>query len=542
MPQFDAERYAYSSRRNVVYAHRGMACTSVPLGAQVGLEILKAGGNAVDAAVAMAAAMPLLEPTGNGLGSDAFALVWIEKEKKLYGLNASGTAPAALSAKMVRDLGFEQMPKEGWIPVMVPGAPGGWAELNCRFGTKPLAELFAPAVSYAREGAPVPVNVSRQWEKDCRRIQKAFEKNPAPHAYWWESFMKRDGTPYRSGDLFRWEAYAQTLEELAATGCESYYRGPLMERIVAFSRQTGGYFAQKDFQDYHPQWVEPITAIYQGYTVCEIPPNGHGITVLMALNILNGLEFSQERECADTYHKILEAIKLAFADTKTYVADPRYMKIKTEDLLSERYSARRRTLITNRALLPEAGDPTCGGTIYLCTADAEGNMVSYIQSNYTTFGAGIAVPGTGISLQNRGANFSLDENSDNCLAGGKKSYHTIIPGFLMKNGDAVGPFGVMGAFMQPQGHVQLLVNILNYHMNPQEALDAPRVQWIGERKIQLEREVPTHIALELAAMGHQVEIANSNIDMGRGQMIWRTENGLLIGGTEPRCDGAVAAW
>lgn len=542
MPQFDAERYAYSSRRNVVYAHRGMACTSVPLGAQVGLEILKAGGNAVDAAVAMAAAMPLLEPTGNGLGSDAFALVWIEKEKKLYGLNASGTAPAALSAKMVRDLGFEQMPKEGWIPVMVPGAPGGWAELNCRFGTKPLAELFAPAVSYAREGAPVPVNVSRQWEKDCRRIQKAFEKNPAPHAYWWESFMKRDGTPYRSGNLFRWEAYAQTLEELAATGCESYYRGPLMERIVAFSRQTGGYFAQKDFQDYHPQWVEPITAIYQGYTVCEIPPNGHGITVLMALNILNGLEFSQERECADTYHKILEAIKLAFADTKTYVADPRYMKIKTEDLLSERYSARRRTLITNRALLPEAGDPTCGGTIYLCTADAEGNMVSYIQSNYTTFGAGIAVPGTGISLQNRGANFSLDENSDNCLAGGKKSYHTIIPGFLMKNGDAVGPFGVMGAFMQPQGHVQLLVNILNYHMNPQEALDAPRVQWIGERKIQLEREVPTHIALELAAMGHQVEIANSNIDMGRGQMIWRTENGLLIGGTEPRCDGAVAAW
>lgn len=542
MPQFDAERYAYSSRRNVVYAHRGMACTSVPLGAQVGLEILKAGGNAVDAAVAMAAAMPLLEPTGNGLGSDAFALVWIEKEKKLYGLNASGTAPAALSAKMVRDLGFEQMPKEGWIPVMVPGAPGGWAELNRRFGTKPLAELFAPAVSYAREGAPVPVNVSRQWEKDCRRIQKAFEKNPAPHTYWWESFMKRDGTPYRSGNLFRWEAYAQTLEELAATGCESYYRGPLMERIVAFSRQTGGYFAQKDFQDYHPQWVEPITAIYQGYTVCEIPPNGHGITVLMALNILNGLEFSQERECADTYHKILEAIKLAFADTKTYVADPRYMKIKTEDLLSERYAARRRTLITNRALLPEAGDPTCGGTIYLCTADAEGNMVSYIQSNYTTFGAGIAVPGTGISLQNRGANFSLDENSDNCLAGGKKSYHTIIPGFLMKDGDAVGPFGVMGAFMQPQGHVQLLVNILNYHMNPQEALDAPRVQWIGERKIQLEREVPAHIALELAAMGHQVEIANSNIDMGRGQMIWRTENGLLIGGTEPRCDGAVAAW
>lgn len=279
MLRFDPERYAYPSRRNVVYARRGMACTSVPLGAQVGLEVLKSGGNAVDAAVAMAAAMPLLEPTGNGLGSDAFALVWVEKDKKLYGLNASGTAPAALSAELVRGLGFAQMPKEGWIPTMVPGAPGGWAELNRRFGARPLTELFAPAVSYAREGAPVPVNVSRQWEKDCRRIQKAMERNSAPHTYWWEAFMKKDGTPYRSGELFRWEEYAQTLEELAATGCESYYRGGLMEKIVSFSRQTGGYFTEEDFQNYHPQWVEPIAAGYQGYTVCEIPPNGHGITV-----------------------------------------------------------------------------------------------------------------------------------------------------------------------------------------------------------------------------------------------------------------------
>ncbi|MCI8678847.1 MAG: gamma-glutamyltransferase family protein [Lawsonibacter sp.] len=542
MPQFDPHKYAYPSRRNVVYARRGMACTSVPLGAQIGLEILKAGGNAMDAAVAMAAAMPLLEPTGNGLGSDAFALVWVEKEKKLYGLNASGVAPAAISARLVRDLGFDQMPKEGWIPTMVPGAPGGWAELNRRFGTKSLPELFAPAISYAREGVPVTVNVSKQWAKDARRLQGAAEKNPASHAYWQKSFLKEDGSPYQAGDLFQWEEYAQTLEELAATGCESYYRGSLMERIVAFSQETGGYFSQEDFRGYHPEWVEPITADYRGYTVCEIPPNGHGITVLMALNILNGLTLSQERDCADTYHKILEAIKLAFADTKTYVADPRYMKTKTADLLSPEYAAKRRALITGQALTPEAGDPSCGGTIYLCTADREGNMVSYIQSNYTTFGAGVAIPGTGISLQNRGANFSLDEGSDNCLAGGKKSYHTIIPGFLMKNGDAVGPFGVMGAFMQPQGHVQVIVNTIDYHMNPQEALDAPRMQWIGGTQIQLEREVPAHIAQALAAMGHQVEISNSNIDMGRGQIIWRTENGLLAGGTEPRCDGTIAAW
>jgi len=354
--------------------------------------------------------------------------------------------------------------------------------------------------------------------------------------------MKEDGTPYRAGDIFRWEEYACTLEELAATDCESYYRGAIMEKIVAFSRETGGYFSEEDFRTYTPEWVEPITADYKGYTVCEIPPNGHGITALMALNILKGLELSQVRECADTYHKILEAIKLAFADTKTYVADPRYMRTKASDMLSEQYAAKRRALITDKALMPEAGDPSCGGTIYLCTADPEGNMVSFIQSNYTMFGAGVAIPGTGISLQNRGANFSMDPSSDNYLEGGKKSYHTIIPGFLMKDGKAVGPFGVMGAFMQPQGHVLVAVNTIDYHMNPQECLDAPRIQWVGEKHIQLEREVPASIGKQLADMGHEVEILNTNTSMGRGQIIWRTENGLLVGGTEPRCDGTVAAW
>ena len=542
MPEFDPRSYAYPSRRNVVYARKAMACTSIPQGAQIGLDVMKAGGNAMDAAVAMAAAMPLLEPTSNGLGSDCFALVWVEAEKKLYGLNASGVAPAALSAAMVREMGHQAMPKAGWIPTMVPGAPAGWAELNRRFGTKPLAQLFAPAISAAREGVPVQVNLEPMWEADARRIASAMEQDPAPHAYWWERFMKPDGTPYRAGDVFRWEEYAQTLEELAATGCESYYRGPLMEKIVAFSQATGGYFCEDDFRNYKPEWVEPISTDYKGYTVCEIPPNGHGITVLMALNLLKGLELSGQKDCADTYHKILESIKLAFADTKTYVADPRYMRTRVEDLLSEEYAARRRALISEQALTPEAGDPSCGGTIYLCTADPQGNMVSFIQSNYTTFGAGVAIPGTGISLQNRGANFSLDEGSDNCLAGGKRSYHTIIPGVLMRDGEAVGPFGVMGAFMQPQGHVLVVVNTVDYHMNPQEAMDAPRIQWTGGKHIQLEREVPAHIAQELARRGHEVEIVNSNLHMGRGQIIWKTENGLYIGGTEPRCDGTVAAW
>lgn len=542
MPEFDPRSYAYPSRRNVVYARKAMACTSIPQGAQIGLDVMKAGGNAVDAAVAMAAAMPLLEPTSNGLGSDCFALVWVEAEKKLYGLNASGVAPAALSAALVRELGHQTMPQAGWIPTMVPGAPAGWAELNRRFGTKPLPQLFAPAISAAREGVPVQVNLEPMWEEDARRIAAAMERDPSPHAYWWERFMKPDGTPYRAGDVFRWEEYAQTLEELAATGCESYYRGPLMEQIVAFSRATGGYFCEDDFRNYKPEWVEPISTDYKGYTVCEIPPNGHGITVLMALNLLKGLKLSDQKDCADTYHKILESIKLAFADTRTYVADPRYMRTRVEDLLSEEYAARRRALISEQALTPEAGDPSCGGTIYLCTADPQGNMVSFIQSNYTTFGAGVAIPGTGISLQNRGANFSLDEGSDNCLAGGKRSYHTIIPGFLMRDGEAVGPFGVMGAFMQPQSHVLVVVNTVDYHMNPQEALDAPRIQWTGGKHIQLEREVPAHIVQDLARRGHEVEIVNSNLHMGRGQIIWKTENGLYIGGTEPRCDGTVAAW
>ena len=542
MPEFDPRSYAYPSRRNVVYARKAMACTSIPQGAQIGLDVMKAGGNAVDAAVAMAAAMPLLEPTSNGLGSDCFALVWVEAEKKLYGLNASGVAPAALSAALVRELGHQTMPQAGWIPTMVPGAPAGWAELNRRFGTKPLPQLFAPAISAAREGVPVQVNLEPMWEEDARRIAAAMERDPSPHAYWWERFMKPDGTPYRAGDVFRWEEYAQTLEELAATGCESYYRGPLREQIVAFSRATGGYFCEDDFRNYKPEWVEPISTDYKGYTVCEIPPNGHGITVLMALNLLKGLKLSDQKDCADTYHKILESIKLAFADTRTYVADPRYMRTRVEDLLSEEYAARRRALISEQALTPEAGDPSCGGTIYLCTADPQGNMVSFIQSNYTTFGAGVAIPGTGISLQNRGANFSLDEGSDNCLAGGKRSYHTIIPGFLMRDGEAVGPFGVMGAFMQPQGHVLVVVNTVDYHMNPQEALDAPRIQWTGGKHIQLEREVPAHIVQDLARRGHEVEIVNSNLHMGRGQIIWKTENGLYIGGTEPRCDGTVAAW
>ena len=541
MPQFDPLKYSFASHRNIVYAKKGMACSTSPIASQVGLDVMKAGGNAVDAAVAMAAAMPLLEPTGNGLGSDCFALVWSEKDQKLFGLDGSGVAPMALSAEKVKEAGYTAVPMNGWLPTMVPGAPSAWAELRRRFGTKSMAELMAPAIQYARDGFCIPVNVYKQWKAEVVRFTAAAEKEPEVFGPWLKYFTK-DGKTYEPGDTFVNPDYAATLESLAASDCESYYHGDIMKKIVAFSNETGGFFAESDFENYKAQWVEPISVNYKGYDVCEMPPNGHGITALMALNMLKGLELSDSRETADVYHKMIEATKLAFVDTKKFVADPRYMRTKVSDMLSDRYADVRRALITDKAVYPEAGDPSCGGTVYFCVADGMGNMVSFIQSNYNRFGSGIVIPGTAITIQDRGANFSLDPESDNYLEGGKKAYHTIIPGFLMKDGKAVGPFGVMGGFMQPQGHVQVVVNTVDYHMNPQECLDAPRFQWVGEKKVQLEREVPADIALKLADMGHEVTIVNSNLGMGRGEIIWRLEDGTLVGGTEPRADGTIAAW
>ena len=540
MLNFDCGKYAYASRRNVVFARKGMACSCVPLASQVGIDTMKRGGNAMDAAIAMAVTLPLVEPTCNGLGSDCFALIWSAKDKKLYGLNGSGVAPMALSAQRVREMGYEQMPINGWLPTMVPGAPAAWAALRRRFGRLSMAELMAPAIQYAREGFPVSLNVHRLWVGEAERFKAAAEKEPAVFAPWLAYFTK-GGEAYGPGELFRLPDYADTLERLAATDCESYYRGELMEKIVAFSRQTGGYFTEADFENYAPLWVEPIAINYKGFDVFEMPPNGHGITALMALNILKGMELGA-RDSAGTYHKMIEAMKLAFIDAKTYVADPRYMRTQVSDLLSDRYAARRRALIGETALYPTAGDPACGDTVYFCTADEEGNMVSFIQSNYMEFGSGVVIPGTAISLQNRGANFSLDEGSDNCLQGGKRSYHTIIPGFLAKDGQPIGPFGVMGGFMQPQGHVQVVVNTVDYGMNPQDCLDAPRFQWQGGKKIQLEQEVPAAVAEELRRRGHEVEVVSDRIAMGRGQIIWRRRDGTLVGGTEPRSDGAIAVW
>lgn len=533
---FDALKNSYPSRRSVVYSRRGMVCTSQPLAAQAGLDMLKQGGNAIDAAIATAACMTVLEPTSNGIGSDAFALVWTQN--KLHGLNASGRAPAAITAEAVRALGHTEMPKRGWIPVMVPGAPSAWAELSQKYGRLPLQTLLAPAIGYAEEGYAVTPVISRLWGNAYRDFSKTF-KDPC-FAPWFETFAP-DGRAPRAGEIWRSPGHAQTLRSIAETGAKAFYQGALADKMDAFSRETGGYLRKSDLAGYWCEWVEPIHVNYRGYDVWEIPPNGNGIVALMALSILSGFDFAH-RDCADTMHKQLEAMKLAFVDGKRYVADPAHMRVSVEQLLSEKYAAQRRALIGEQAITPEPGDPKSSGTVYLCTADGEGNMVSYIQSNYMGFGSGVVIPQTGISLQNRGANFSLDDSMENCLAPGKKSFHTIIPAFLTKGGEAVGPFGVMGGFMQPQGHVQVVMNTVDFMMNPQEALDAPRWQWTGGKKVQVERSFPYGITEELVRRGHEISVLPESTTFGRGQIIWRDAQGVLCGATEPRADGTVAAW
>ena len=535
--KFDALRYQYPSRRTVVYGSRGMVATGQPLAAQAGLEILKKGGNAIDAAIATAACLTVVEPTSNGIGGDAFALVWVKD--KLHGLNASGFSPKAADLAALKSAGMNEVPKYGWYPVTVPGAPSAWAELSKKFGRLPLTEVLAPAISYAAEGYAVSPTMSKLWQKAYANFSKECKGDEFKH--WFDTFCPK-GKPMQPGEIWRSPGHAETLTAIAESGAEAFYRGKLAEKIDAFAKQSKAWLSADDLGAFHPEWVEPIGVNYRGYDVWEIPPNGHGITALMALNILKAYDFCGSREYEDTYHKQIEAIKLAFVDAMHHVSDPRFMKYTAKELLSEAYAAERRSLIGEKALDPTPGTPPKGGTVYLATADGEGNMVSMIQSNYMGFGSGLVVPGTGISLHNRGNNFSMDPESPNCLGPSKKPYHTIIPGFLTKGNEAVGPFGVMGGFMQPQGHVQVVSNMVDFGMNPQEALDAPRWQWIKGKTILVEQNIPNHLALGLTARGHDIQVQQDTGTFGRGEIIMKTEHGSLVGATEPRTDGCVAAW
>ena len=532
----DYLNHPFSSKRHTVFAKKGMVATSQPLAAQAGLEILKKGGNAIDAAIATAAALTVLEPTSNGIGGDAFALVWIKGE--LHGLNASGPSPELLTAEAVKELGHEMMPKLGLIPITVPGAPAAWAELSEKFGRFPLEETLQPAIAYAEEGFPLTPILGKYWGKAFN----AYKRLEGPEfTHWFETFAPNGRAP-EIGEIWSSQDHADTLRAIAMSGAREFYEGELAQKIENFMIEHGGFLRKSDLAAYQPEWVKPISTNYRGYDVWEIPPNGQGIAALMALNIFGQLD-EPKWQNADTYHQQIEAMKLAFTDGQAFITEQNDMPITVEHLLSKEYANFRAKEVHEQAIDPTPYELPKGGTVYLATADDEGNMVSYIQSNYMGFGSGIVIPGTGISLQNRGADFSLDESRPNFLKPGKRTFHTIIPGFLTKDGEAVGPFGVMGGYMQPQGHFQVVSNTIDYSLNPQSALDMPRWQWVGGKKVHVEPEFPNYLVQALQRKGHDIEVLPDGGSFGRGQIIWRNpKTGVLAGGTESRTDGMVAAW
>lgn len=535
--KFDGNSYPYPSRRWATYACGGMVATSQPLAAQAGLDVLKSGGNAIDAAIATGAALTVLEPASNGIGGDVFALVWIEAEKKLYGLNASGKSPAGISIDKVRGKGHETMPKTGWLPVTVPGCPSAWADLSERFGKLPLSDVLKPAVNYARDGYPVSPTLGYFWGRAFDSYKKLQGEE---FACWLDTFTLNNKAP-KVGEIWKSPEHANTLEEIGKTNAKSFYTGALADAIVAHSQKHGGYLTKEDLASHKNTWDTPISINYRGYDVWEMPPNGQGIAALIALNTLKAWDFTH-RNCELGLHRQFEIMKLAFSATKYYVTDPTHMEFSPADFLTDAYAEKLRSQVKDLASDPIVNKPNNGGTVYLCTADGEGNMVSFIQSNYAGFGSGIVIPGTGIAMQNRGADFSLDPNHPNALKGGKKTLHTIIPGFMTKDGNAIGPFGVMGGYMQPQGHLQVIMNTIDFGMNPQASLDAPRWQWMEGKNFTVEHGFPRHMAQQLARRGHNITVALESGGFGRGQIIWRNEDGVLIGGCEPRCDSVIAAY
>ena len=521
----------FFSKRQAVYAKNGVVATSEGLAAQAGLETLKKGGNAVDAAVATAACLTVVEPCSNGIGSDAFAIIYFNN--KLYGLNGSGRASRNISIEKVKKLKYDKMPKYGVIPITVPGAPKAWSRLIERFGNLSLKEVLEPAIRLAREGFSLGYNVGKYFESSI----KVYEQTNTSVEYnqFFKTF-KNGGQYYRPGDIFKADNIADTLEDIANTNADSFYSGDLANKIVKFMEKHQGFLDLDDLSTYDVEFVEPIKVNYKGYDVYELPPNGQGITALMALNILKDESFIQGSP--STFHKQIEALKIAFSDTMAYVTDPKFMKMNPDYLLSSDYANLRRKEITDEAKIYNPIDYKKSGTVYLATADKMGNMVSFIQSNYMGFGSGIVIDETGISMQNRGHTFSLDPNHDNCLMPSKKTYHTIIPGFIMKNTKPIGPFGVMGGFMQPQGHLQVIMNMIDFDMDPQAALDAPRFRWDDAKRVALESTISDDVKEFLELHGHDIVMEKPSSSFGNGQIIKKENNHYLVG-TETRCQGFI---
>lgn len=515
----------YPTTRIPVFA-RNVVSTSHPLASQAGLRMLWKGGNAVDAAIACAAAMTVCEPVSNGLGSDSFCILW--DGRQLHGLNASGRAPATWTPEYFRKKYGDAAnpPKRGMDSVTVPGAVASWVALSERFGKLPFADLMAPAIEIAERGYLLPIVVQQKWAAATPelRSQPGFA----------EAFLPWGRAP-EVGELFRFASAARGLRAIAQSKGAAFYGGEIAQAIERFAAQNGGSITAKDFAAYKPEWVTPIGKNYRGYTLHEIPPNGQGIAALIALGILDKFDLaSLPVDGADSQHLQIEAMKLAFADVYRYVAEPSCMEVTAEQMLDDAYLASRAKLIDmKRAQDFGAGNPVKGGTIYLTAADENGMMVSFIQSNYMGFGSGCVEPAFGISLQNRGHGFSLQPGA-NQVAPGKRPFHTIIPAFLTKDGQPVMSFGVMGANMQPQGHMQTVVRMLDYGQNPQAACDAPRWRYNAGLEINVEQQMDKATVQELANRGHRMEVINDNYqDFGAGQFIWRMG--------DPKAEGYVAA-
>ncbi len=529
--------YRYPSQRAPVFA-RNIVATSHPLAAQAGLAMLAKGGNAVDAAVATAMALTVLEPTSNGIGADNFALVWTGGG--LHGLNASGRAPAGL--ERARYDGMERIPYYGFDGVTTPGAVSGWVALNKEFGSLPMTTLAEPAIHYAREGAVVPPHIAYYWGRAARAYPRDLCGD------WFNTFTT-DGLAPQTGDLVTLPDHADTLEAIAETNGNAFYHGELAERIEHAAIAGGGDLRATDLAAHQAEWVRPISLDYHGWRLHEIPPNGQGLVGLIALGILKHFDMKAlDPDSIESLHLSIEAMKLAFADGHRYIADPDHMDVAVDSLLDDTYLASRAKMIDrSKATDFNHGTPKQGGTVLLTAADAEGTMISLIQSNYTGFGSGMVVPGTGIALQNRGCCFTLEKGHPNEVAPGKRPYHTIIPGFVTRTGSGgddvpVMAFGVMGGFMQPQGHAQVLMRMADHDMNPQTALDAPRWQVMKGMEVTIEPGFGEKTIDGLRALGHEITVDDMfSASFGRGQTIYRLDDGYCAG-SDPRCDGQAVGF
>jgi gamma-glutamyltranspeptidase/glutathione hydrolase len=532
--------------RSEVIAQNGMAATSQPLATQVALDILKKGGNAIDAAIAANAVLGLVEPTGNGIGGDLFAIIWDAKTQKLYGLNASGRSPYDLKLKYFKKNGLTSIPAYGPLPVSIPGAVDGWFEMHGKFGSMDMQEILQPAIDYANNGFPVSELIAWYMEKGAENLQRfpGFK----------EVYMPNGRTPAK-GEIFRNPALASTLDKIARGGRDAFYKGPVAKTIAEYIQQLGGFLSEKDLADHTSDWVEPVSVNYRGYDVWELPPNGQGIAALQILNILEGYDLKSMGFGSKEYiHAFTEAKKIAFEDRAKFYADMDFYKTPVAQLISEAYADERRKLIDpdKAGKSYPAGKLKDGDTIYMTVADSEGNMVSLIQSNYRGMGSGMTPPGLGFILQDRGELFSLEEGHANVYEPHKRPFHTIIPAFITKDGKPWVSFGLMGGATQPQGHAQIVINLIDFGMNLQEAGDAPRILHNGSSQptggtmtdggiLQLESGIDYEVIRELVKMGHKIAF-NVGAYGGYQAIMWDDINKVYYGASESRKDGQAAGY